>query len=185
MALEALRAPELGRTTQLTSFALGDSVARLLGTVTLTGTPVSSLRLALRGAAIGAAFGACALALVVARRGAFFAPDASSRLAASPSREFAAPGDRALLELQTLRTWTPEDVRRAVQTGEGPYVLRSLEEAAKQVTDEATRFELTRTRVQALMLLGRRLEAEQTVTQALSRASQEQAAVLKALLKSE
>lgn len=182
IALEALRSEELGRTTQLTSFALGDSVSRLLSSVTLSGAKVSSLRLALRGAAIGTAFGIAALGVVTIKRFALPTPQSAYSQAAGPSEPSLGEGPNKLATLQTVQTLTRADLAREIQAGRGEHVLSLLDAASRSTSEPLARYELTLRRIQTLMLLGRKLEAQKLATAALVAATPAQTLSLKTLL---
>jgi hypothetical protein len=172
-ALAVLREQQLGSTTQLTAFALGGTVSRLLSAVTLVDKPVSTFRLAVRGAFLGAALGAAALGVIVTQR-YLQAPrgETATTLAASqaetiaPAPHQAQPNDSVSLE-NTLSL-----VERDLTEHRPQLALQRLDDIATAPANPVVRDRATLLRVRTLLALGRPGEAKQVTDQALSRQPQ-------------
>jgi hypothetical protein len=168
-ALTVLREQQLDRTTQFTAFALGGTVSRLLSAVTLVDRPVSALRLAFRGIALGVAFGAATLTFVVSQR-YLQTPHDTDR---STATTLHAP-DAALAphEPQHIPTTSLDSALSLVEldlTEHRPNLaLQRLDDLANARFTENAKDRFTLLRIRATLALGRRNEAKQLVEQALA-----------------
>ncbi|MGC4067220.1 MAG: hypothetical protein QM784_21775 [Polyangiaceae bacterium] len=180
MALLALRQRQLGSTTQLSAFALGETVDRLLGAVTLANKKVSSFHLAMRGAVVGVLVGAAALAVIATGRWLTRpTPDVAPTVAAQPVSR--APSPQATLIRQSIREQSNfdslaiRDAEHRLDSGDPEGALKRLDEATKSPGTGATDVKIPTPvvvlRVRCLAVLGRNAEARALGTRALAEAS--------------
>ena len=179
-ALAALREQQLGSTTQLTAFALGDTVTRLLGTVTLAGKPATSMRLAMRGAALGAVLGAAALGIVATHRMLAQPANVETSVAVGVESEPIAIAGESVGAAEP-KVLTLADADRAIAQGKGSEFLAALDRLQGDAKDENGRNQTLLLRIRTLIGLGRMDEAKHLIEASLPEAKAEQAEQLRAI----
>lgn len=179
-ALSVLREQEVGSTTQLTAFALGGTVSRLLSAVTLVDKPVSALRLAFRGALLGTAIGAAALSVIAMQRflrtpqeryDSSVATQPAAVVAKSPQEVLAPSANQVAIVLA--------QTERDLNDGRPLLALNRLDSVSSLALTAAAREQAMVLRVRTLVALGRDIEAQKLVTRA--KAAQPSASFLGAL----
>jgi len=180
-ALAALREQQLGSTTQLTAFALGDTVTRLLGTVTLAGKPATSMRLAMRGAALGAVLGAAALGIVATHRMLALPTSVGTDVATGVAPESVAFAPKQSVGEPEPKVLTLADAERAIAQGKGSEFLAALDRLQGDAKDENGRNQTLLLRIRTLIGLGRMDEAKHLIEASLPEAKAEQAEQLRAI----
>jgi len=179
-ALAALREQPLGSTTQLTAFALGDTVTRLLGTVTLAGKPATSMRLAMRGAALGAVLGAAALGILATHRMLAQPANVETSVAVGVESEPIAIAGESVGAAEP-KVLTLADADRAIAQGKGSEFLAALDRLQGDAKDENGRNQTLLLRIRTLIGLGRMTEAKHLIETSLPNAKAEQAEKLRAI----
>jgi hypothetical protein len=194
MTLLALRQRQVGSTTQLSAFALGETVNRLLGAVTLSNRKASAFHLALRGAAVGVVMGAAALTVIATGRWLSRpTPDSAPAMAAQPvsdpQAKEAAPRLPSPTDSLPLGGAAVRDAQSRFDAGDPKGAMLRLDEAEKELAsiDGAAKRPLpvVLLRIRCLAALGRTEEARVLGDRAIQEARDARAAAeVKALLES-
>jgi hypothetical protein len=184
-ALVALaRADHRLETTNFSGIALGTTVNRLIGAVTLYGSAASPWRLLARGSFMGAAAGAMALVAVVTLRWVEATPSAGrvAPLSGAPSLSDARPSEltHEAREQALLRGAAVE-----LDAGHPAIALESIEALLRSIPSAKVLPQATLLKAKSLLRLGRAEEAKAAAAALLNAAPCPESTELRALLESQ
>jgi hypothetical protein len=162
-------------TTDFSGVALGTTVHRLLGAVTLYGSTASPWRLIMRGSMVGAAAGAMALAAIVAVRWTHSPADRKFDLAQMQPATARMVGSVSETELVQQAT-------RELDAGRAARALTLLDAYSRSRASLTYLPQSIVLRVKALKALGRDAEAAVVAKPLLERGTSPEAAEVRALL---
>ena len=181
-ALVALsQAHRHAQTTNFSGVALGNTVSRLLGAVTIYGSAASPWRLLARGSVIGAAAGGLALATIVMVRW-IDAPSARGDAAAAAQPPTAVEMQPAISTVEARQEALLRGAALELDAGRPAAALESIETLLRFKPGPKTLPQITLLKTKALLHLGRFEDAKATAAPLLAGPPCPEATEMRALL---